>query len=345
MKNVTFVSGRLGGGGSERVLTLVANQMRREGYNVSIIAFGQIDKIYDNECPVTILKFTNDFNQILALRREIKRQNPEIVIAFEYYVGMKTVLATRGIRLRIVVSERNDPHKLDNQVIKKHLRDFLYGWADTIVCQTTDAKAYFPRKIRKKATVICNPIKGNLPIWSGEQSKTIINYCKLESQKNLPLLIEAFDVVHSKHPEWKLEIYGDGSKQQELIELIKVKGLQENVRIFPFSENIHNIAATKYMFVSSSDYEGISNSMLEAMAMGMPVICTNCPIGGANMIIDDGVNGLLTPVRKVYDLADKINYLIENKEEAKQISNEAIKIRPEYSLEKITKQWEDLFVE
>lgn len=198
MRNITFVSGRLGGGGSERVLTLVANQMRRDGYNVSIIAFGQMDKIYDNECPVTILKFTNDFNQIVALRKEIKKQQPNIVIAFEYYVGMKTVLATRGLGIKVVVSERNDPHKLDTQPLKKHLRNVLYGWADTIVCQTDDAKAYFSKKIQNKAVVICNPIKNGLPLWSGEQSHTIINYCKLEKQKNLPLLIDSFGIVKDR---------------------------------------------------------------------------------------------------------------------------------------------------
>lgn len=342
MKNITFVSGRLGGGGSERVLTLIANQMKCDGYNVSIIAFGQMDKVYYNECSVTILKFTNDFNQIAELRKAIKKNQAEVVIAFEYYVGMKTVLATRGLNIKVIVSERNDPHKLDAQPLKKNLRNLLYGWADVIVCQTDDAKAYFPNRIQKKATVICNPIKDGLPSWTGQQSHTIINYCKLEKQKNLPLLIDAFDIVKKEHPEWQLEIYGEGSEKQNLLRLIESKGLQENIKIYPFAENIHEIASTKYAFISSSDYEGISNSMLEAMAMGMPVICTDCPIGGAKMVIENNKNGILVPVRNVKELEDKIKYLINCSKNAKRIGEEAINVGKRFSLKEITIQWEKI---
>ena len=342
MKNVTFVSGRLGGGGSERVLTLVANQMRRDGYNVSIIAFGQMAKVYDNECPVTILKFTNDFNQIAALRKEIKKQNPNAVIAFEYYVGMKTVLATRGLGIKVVVSERNDPHKLDAQPIKKYLRNLLYGWADTIVCQTDDAKAYFSNRIQKKAVVISNPIKNGLPLWSGGQSHTIINYCKLEKQKNLPLLIKSFDMIKGKYSDWSLEIYGEGAEKQKLIDLIKSKGLQESVKIYPFAENIHEIAATKYMFVSSSDFEGISNSMLEAMAMGMPVVCTDCPIGGAKMMINIYKNGILVQKQSPENLASAMEYLIRHENAASEMAKSAESLRKKYALSQITREWENL---
>lgn len=342
MKKVTFVSGRLGGGGSERVLTLVANQMKRDGYNISIIAFGQMDKVYDNECPVTILKFTNDFNQIVALRKEIKKQTPDVVIAFEYYVGMKTVLATIGLGIKVIVSERNDPHKLDAQPLKKFLRNLLYGWADTIVCQTDDAKAYFSSRIQKKATVICNPVINGLPLWSGKQSHTIINYCKLEKQKNLPLLIDSFNLIKDKYPDWNLEIYGEGSEKQKLLDLIESKGLQDRANIYPFAENIHEIAATKYMFVSSSDFEGISNSMLEAMAMGMPVVCTDCSIGGARMVIENGKNGLLVNAGNRTDLANVMTYLISNYNQAKRLAEEAKTVRKKYALSSISMEWERL---
>lgn len=342
MKKVIFVSGRLGGGGSERVLTLVANQMKCDGYNVSIITFNNMPVEYDNECMVSNIHYTNDSNQIQNLRREIKKISPDAVIAFEYYVGMKTVLATRGMKMKVIVSERNDPHKLDAQPLKKHLRNILYGWADIVVCQTNDAKAYFSKKIQRKSVVICNPVRDGLPLWKGEKSHTIVNYCKLEKQKNLPLLINAFSIVKDKHPDWNLEIYGDGSEKQNLLDLIKSKGLQESVKIYPFVENIHEIAATKYMFVSSSDFEGISNSMLEAMAMGMPVVCTDCPIGGAKMIIEDGINGLLVCTEKYIELATAMEHLIQNYDIAIKVSRNAKKVKDRYALPLITKKWEML---
>ena len=255
---------------------------------------------------------------------------------------LKTVLATRGLGIKVVVSERNDPHKLDAQPLKKYLRNLLYGWANTIVCQTDDAKTYFSNRIQKKAVVICNPIKNGLPLWSGEQSHTIINYCKLEKQKNLPLLIDSFGVIKDKYPDWSLEIYGEGSEKQKLIDLIKSKGLQESVKIYPFAENIHEIAATKYMFVSSSDFEGISNSMLEAMAIGMPVVCTDCPIGGAKMVIENGRNGLLVDTGNKTELANAMDYLICNYTNAKILADEAKKIREKYTLSSIAIEWERL---
>lgn len=124
--------------------------------------------------------------------------------------------------------------------------------------------------------------------------------------------------------------------------MIKSKGLQESVKIYPFVENIHEIAATKYMFVSSSDFEGISNSMLEAMAMGMPVVCTDCPIGGAKMIIEDGINGLLVCTEKYIELATAMEHLIQNYDIAIKVSRNAKKVKDRYALPLITKKWEML---
>lgn len=341
MKKIVFVSGRLGGGGSERVLTIVANQLKSKGYDVSIIAFGETAEPYENSCPVTILKFTNDFNQIASLRAAIKEIGADVVIAFEYYVGMKSVIAAFGMKnVKVIVSERNDPHKLDSKPIKKLLRNYLYSKADVLVCQTEDAKSYFSKKIQQHAVVICNPIKQNLPKWNAQQHKNIIvNFCKLEKQKNLPLLILAFSDVHKVHPEYALHIYGDGNEKENLMELISQNNLDEFIDIKPFAKNIHEIVSDCALFVSSSDYEGISNSMLEAMAMGMPIVCTDCPIGGARMVIQDGINGVLVPVNDREALAKAIIEVIDNTEHALQMANNAFKVNELYSIRTIMEQW------
>lgn len=343
MKKIVFVTGCLGGGGSERVLTLVANQLRKRNYDVSIIAFSKRQQEYENECPVTVLKFTNDFSQIAALRKTIKEKAPDSVVAFEYYVGMKTVLATRGLAVKVVVSERNDPHMLDGQPLKKILRNFLYALSDTLVCQTDDAKAYFGPWTRAKTVVIPNPIKDGLPHWNADtHRRVILNFCRLEKQKNLFLLLDAFKAFWHSHPEYSLEIYGEGSEKKALEMKIKKEGLQANASVYPFSENIHDIAANCAVFVSSSDYEGLSNSMLEAMAIGMPVVCTDCPIGGAKMVMQNETNGYLVPTGDAVALQKAICKMIEEPENAKKMAACAAKIRETLSIDRIVDQWEKL---
>lgn len=340
MKKVVFVTGRLGGGGSERVLTLIANQMRQDGYDVSIISFGGDTNEYDNACDVIYLACAYKINLIFSLRKTIRSLNPDVLIAFEYHVGMKTILASIGLNTKVIVSERNDPHELDAKKAKKVLRDILYRKLDCLVCQTPDARAYFNPKIRKKAVVIGNPIKSNLPEWVGQDSNILLNYCRLEKQKNLPMLIKAFEIVKKNHPEALLEIYGEGTEEEYLRNLIKDNNLDSCVKLNAFSSQIHQIAANAYAFVSCSDYEGISNSMLESMAIGMPVICTDCPIGGARMVIQDGINGILVPVGDYKKMAKRINEILDNKNKAVEIATRAKELRYKYSIEKVVEMWE-----
>ena len=340
MKKVTFVTGRLGGGGSERVLTLIANQMRRDGYEVSIISFSGNANEYDNACNVIYLNQMNNIYLVIKLRETIKSLDPDVLIAFEYHVGMKTILAAVGLSVKMIVSERNDPHELDAQKAKKVLRDVLYRKLDCLVCQTPDARAYFAPEIRKKAIIIGNPIKSDLPDWVGQNSNVLVNYCRLEKQKNLPMLIKAFELVKKKHPEVILEIYGEGNEEKKLRNLIEDNNLEANVKLSAFSSQIHQIASKAYAFVSSSDYEGISNSMLEAMAIGRPVICTDCPIGGARMVIQDEINGKLIPVGDYEKMGASICEIIDDKKKAIQMATKAKEIRYKYSVGKIVRMWE-----
>ena len=346
MKKIVFVSGRLGGGGSERVLTLIANELLKRGYDVSIITFGRYEEYrnnYENSCPVYAINFTNDFNQIAGIRKKIKGISPDVVIAFEYYIAMKTVIACFGLKLKVIVSERNDPHKLDSHVLKRILRNYLYKKSDCLVCQTNDSADYFNKLGVNNTKVIPNPVKDNLPKWDiSHKEKIIINFCKLEKQKNLPMLIRSCKEIVAHHPDFALHIYGEGTEKENLERIIAEEGLKETVSIYPFSHNIHEIVSKCFMFVSSSDYEGLSNSMLEAMAIGIPVVCTDCPIGGANMLIKDGENGFLARTGNLYSLSSKIIFVIEHPELLGRISENSRDVIKHLSLKNITHMWEVL---
>jgi glycosyltransferase involved in cell wall biosynthesis len=95
------------------------------------------------------------------------------------------------------------------------------------------------------------------------------------------------------------------------------------------------------MFVSSSDYEGLSNSMLEAMAIGLPCVCTDCLGGGARELIKDGENGLLVPTKDAKALAEAMCSMVDDKELSKRCSDNASKIREELSAEYIADKWHE----
>ena len=161
-------------------------------------------------------------------------------------------------------------------------------------------------------------------------------------------MVEAFSQVHSKHPEYTLRIIGDAPNEEgrEVLQAIDKQldklNLKESVKLEPFMKNVHEAIIKDCMYINSSDYEGISNAMLEAMAIGMPVVCTDCPIGGAKATITDGENGLLVPIQNVEALANAMNRVIEEDRLADKLSQNASKLRELLSLEMITNSWDKL---
>jgi len=227
------------------------------------------------------------------------------------------LLAAEGLPNKVIISERADPNRLMKKRYGKPFIEKYYTRADEAVFQTEDAKSVYPETVSQKGTVIFNPLKDNLPQpYHGERNKNITTFCRISNQKNLPLLVKAFSQVHSKHPEYMLRIIGDAPNEegkvvlQTLDKQINELNLKKSVKLEPFMKNVHQAIIEDAMYVNSSDYEGISNAMLEAMAIGMPVVCTDCPVGGAKATMNDGENGLLVPIQNAEALANAMNRLI-----------------------------------
>lgn len=243
---------------------------------------------------------------------------------------------------KFIISERDDPNTVTGKEMKRR-RIYAMHMADACVFQTEQAYQCLVGEIGEKGVVIPNPISdGLIPTYTGKRRKSIVNFCRLHRKKNLPLLIRAFKQVNAKHPEYELNIYGKGELQEQLLELIRELNLEDKAFIFDFTSDIHSIIKDCAMFVSSSDFEGISNSMIEAMAIGLPTVCTDCPIGGASMMICSNKNGILIPVGDENALAEAMNYMIENPAEADRMGLEAAKIRYELSCKNIAEKWENV---
>ena len=346
-KNIIFVINRLGGGGAERVAQLLVSSIGSSDYSVKILSVNKFEREYDHanlnvEYLSSESASLSKLKRIKAIRNYLKKDKPDVVISFEYFLNMDTIVAARGLGIKVIVSERNDPAQQRERKVVNFLRDYLYRKADVLVCQTPDAKAYFSKKVQEHSVIIPNPVKSGLPSWCGQNSNKIINFCRLEKQKNLPLLIDAFEQLHKEYDDFELLIYGDGREGDALKSFITERGIEQFVHIYPAVNNIHRVASACRMFVSSSDYEGLSNSMLEAMAMGMPTVCTDCPCGGARMVIENNVNGILVPVGDRDALVASMRKVIADVGFAAEIAAAAQNISEKLSQTKISEKWNEL---
>ncbi len=289
-------------------------------------------------------------NEIKLLRNKLKN-NPDVtVISFLQPAIPITLLAAKGLPCRVIVSERGNPKR---QMKKRYGYNFVkryYARADAAVFQTKDAKASYPENIARKGVIIPNPVKNGLPDpYIGVRNKNITTFCRVSRQKNLPLLVESFAKFHADFSDYRLRIIGDPQNDDDREVIAETKALAEKIGIAeyidfePSSKNVHDLIINDAMYINSSDYEGMSNAMLEAMAIGMPVICTDCPVGGANAVIKNGENGILTEVRNAEEMYKAMKKIVSDKDFADKISRNAAKIRNELSLEATAKKWMELF--
>lgn len=350
-RTILIILHNLKNGGVERVLSVLANYFADENYNVHILAISSNDvsyklspKIYYEFVPIIpIYKKMGLINNILSffkIHKEIKRINPYCVIGFDDSIIIRSIPSAWLLRKKIIVSERIDPsiYGLPMHIV----RQISYDMADHVVFQTEDAKAYFPKRTQRKSVVIPNPLTEGLPTRSYVINKDILMACRLRPQKNVALAIRAFAKVYQKYKDYNLVVYGEGYQLNELKELSKSLGIEDSVKFPGHVSDIYKRMTECAMFLSSSDYEGLSNSMIEAMAIGVPVICTDCPVGGARMVIQNKVNGILVPVGDEESMANAISEVIENEEYAISLSRNGNKIKERLSTDVICPQWKAL---
>lgn len=300
--------------------------------------------------PLARLSFNAQYyDEIKALRKIISSEPSASILSFLQPSIPLTLLASEGLPNKVVVSERSDPYRL---LKKRYGYNFIkkyYQRAETVVFQTNDAMAAYPDNISAKGKVIFNPLHPDLPEpYFGQRNKTISTFCRITRSKNFPVLIKAFSEFSNDFDDYRLKIIGapqnddDKLVLKQTTELIKDLGLEEKVVFLPFSAEVHSLIINDAMYVNSSDYEGMSNAMLEAMAIGMPVICTDCPIGGANAVIQSGKNGILTEVGNSSQISAAMKKIAGDRNFADMLSHNAAEIRYKLSLENTAKKWMEL---
>lgn len=283
-----------------------------------------------------------------ALRAFLLTNQHATIISFGFNIFERVYWASKGLYFKLIYAETNASDKYVNDsnfVATERLLKIVDAW----VFQTQEQRAFLGYQDNARAKVIHNPIKNDMPeVCFDNREKTIVNFCRLSLQKNLMLLMKAFKIFLENNPDYKLKIYADivnennTSLRNELLNFIADNDLTEKAFILPPTNDIHNVINKCSMFVSSSDYEGISNSMVEAMAMGLPCVCTDCRGGGAREMITDGENGLLVPVGDAEALATAMHRMVNEEGLAEKCGKNAALVRETLSIEKIAQQWLDV---
>lgn len=358
IRPIVFVTVSMTGGGTERVISILANKYCELGMPVTILMIAGDQVAYELDNRIQLINVSGAtggsligrLKRVSKLRAFFKENKDAKIIAMGTVAAMFALLSKIGLRNKIVVSERNDPNRLNHRPIRsseKALRDMLYSGAIRIVLQTEDVKSCFPQFLIKKSIVIPNPISESLPEASmnDKREKTVITAGRLTEQKNHKLLIDAFKEFESSHPEYRLHIFGEGELKEQLQEYIISSGLQGKAYLEGFTSGLYGELQKGGMYVSSSDWEGISNSLVEAMAMGIPTVATDCPMGGSRMFIDNMENGILVPMSDKEALVEAMAYVADHVDEVCRISQNAMEIREKLAAEKIAGQWLELFEE
>lgn len=296
------------------------------------------------------LSFVSQYHdEIKKLKEKLSNEPETVVISFLQPSVPMTLIAAKNLPNRIVVSERGDPKRLLKKRYGYKFVKKYYQRADAVVFQTNDAKAVYPDNVSSKGTVIFNPINDKLPEpYHGEREKYITTFCRISPEKNLIMLSDAFAQFSKEFKDYRLKIVGDALNSAEKETLAKLKehimqlDITDKTDFIPFTPEVHKLIIRDKMYINSSDHEGMSNAMLEAMAIGMPVVCTDCPIGGANAVINNNENGILTEVGNAKEMCNAMKKIAGDKVFADKLSENAAQIRNNLSLENTAKKWMEL---
>lgn len=340
-------------GGAERVVCNLSNYLSKHHHEVLVVAteIKNTEYAFNKDVKLLTLPVKASYGNILkrtfirlkALHSIFISERPNIICAFLQEPIARLLLLklmSRKVRkIPTIISVRINP-----EIAFKGLRKItlpLYGLSEGFVFQTKEIQQFFNKKIQKRSTIISNPIDPSFfDNTKVKRENLIISVGRLTTQKNYPMLLNAFKTISSDYPNLKLEIYGDGELKKDIEKLKNNLGLQDKVFLMGKSNDIKSKMQKAKLFVLTSDYEGMSNALMEAMALGIPSIATNSVGGGSATLIQNYKNGILIPINDSKSLVKEIRHILSNKSLYANISKKSKQSMSNYKPEKISKDWE-----
>jgi GalNAc-alpha-(1->4)-GalNAc-alpha-(1->3)-diNAcBac-PP-undecaprenol alpha-1,4-N-acetyl-D-galactosaminyltransferase len=351
--SILLITGRLDCGGAQRVLADIANYWAQRGWQITLATWSrpQEQDFYPLAPNITRMWFDAESRgrapfaviaasvaRIFKLRRWLQTSRVDAALSFIDVSNVHLLLAAAGLGVRTVVCERTHPGINRTVALPwRVLRWICYRWADRVVAQTQDAAHWLEQHCGVPALVIPNPVRA-LPRIVCEREPLIIGVGRLSPEKGFDLLLKAFAALAPAFPEWRLAIVGDGPQRTALAELRAQLRLAERVELVGQTRDVETWMARAGLLVHPSRREGFPNAVMEAMAMGVPVICADCQAGPSELI-QDGINGRLVSVGDVAELERAMALLMRSPELRERLGQEAAKIARRYEPGVIMDKW------
>lgn len=346
---IGIVTSALVAGGAQRVIVQLIQSWVNDKNEIILVLLEKKEKFFSVPKEVKLYEIGRQSNNSLLdkvgryskVRKILNSENVDVILSLPEEIGIYVIPSMFFTHIPVIVSERNNPWVMPNKKITRMLRKVFYPFASGVIFQTKGAASFFSRRIQEKGIILPNPLDiSRLPDpYHGERRKIIVGAGRLERQKNFSLLIEAFSDFYKKNKDYELHIFGNGSMKQDLTELSDKLLPKGKVKLLGNNPDLLNTIKDCAIFILSSDYEGVPNVLIEAMSIGMPVISTDCAPGGARELIVNNENGLLIETNNRTQLALAIEKLVNNKNLAEKLSQNAPKIKINLASDNVARKW------
>ena len=353
MKRIALFISSLQKGGSERVMVNLAEYLHKNRYEVVLVTQYKNEVEYEISPEIRRVfsepeehelqggRIHNFVVRFQKLRSIWKAYKPDVILSFLGKNNLMAIATSAFLPARVAVSVRGEPTMEYEGKLMQFLAKWVFLFADGIVLQTKQACEFFPKMVRKKAVILPNPIN---PLflkkrYTGEKEDVIVAAGRLDENKNHAMLIHAFAKIAAEYPNTKLVIYGEGESREKLEALVEEKQLADRISMPGSVTDIADRICKARIFTLTSNTEGMPNSIMEAMALVIPVISTDCPCGGPATLIEDGVNGLLVPVGDAFALSDAFRKILSDVEFAEKLGENAYNITKELNPDKVNSEW------
>lgn len=349
---ISMFIGQLSGGGAEKVLTMIANHLTKAGEEVEIVMLlgSAVNKEHfclDDRIRVLDLSHKGGYLKnvckwFLGIRHYLKSSHPDLIISFIGRINALVLTSSIGLHIPVIVSERNDPHNDGRGFFMYHYCNMIYRKASAIVFQSQYQQNSFSKSLLCRGHIIHNPVKKHTPINEEYDVMQIATAGRLQPSKNHNMLIQAMAIVVKKVPLAECTIYGEGPLKDSLQTTINNLNLSKSIVLAGQKTNIVDYLSKCNVFVMTSEYEGLSNSLIEAMMLGKVCITTDYP--GVEELIEDGKTGFIVPRGDATALANAIESILSNKDEVyyNEIRNAAKKKVESYDEPIILSKWDNL---
>lgn len=314
---ILFLVSSMGAGGAERVAALMCGHWSTQGHDVTLMpTFSRRGTcVYELDERVTLDFLADRFRErpdrppnmlsrMFTLRRAIREITPDLIVSFLTNVNVAALIATIGLGVPVVVSERSFPPRQNISAFWRVLRRASYWRAAAVVAQTGRVAEWLQRNCPGARTIVIpNPVV--VPVQNSEpqldpkqlfpqQRRMILSVGRCVPEKGFDRLVEAFSQIASDLPDCDLVILGEGRERQALTRICEAHAITDRVFLPGYVGNVGDWYKVASVFVLTSHYEGFPNALLEAMAYGLPAVAVDCATGPAD-IIRNGLDGVLLP--------------------------------------------------